>query len=276
VAAALAGRLLKGRIRVVRTRGDVRVPKSNALNRWLNEKLTDKIITTCDVLKRSYLDNLQMAEGKVTSVPVGIDHRFFSPRQSSREFKEKLDLPEDVLTVGIVGRLSPVKGHKYLLQAAELVLRECPRTIFIICGEDAQIKSAELKRMAQQMSMESNFRFVGRVADVREIIASFDLGVVSSVGSETICRVALEYMSMGKPVVGTKVNAIPEVVLHGVNGLVVEPKDPGQMAAALMDLLKDETKRQQFGQNSRNLVLERFTLDHFARKTEEVYLSLLN
>ncbi len=276
VVAALVGRLLKGNIPLVRTRGDVRIPKGNALNRWLNDKLTDKIITTCDVLKQSYIDNLQIAGERVTSVPVGIDHRFFSPRECGRGFIEKLELPEDALTVGIVGRLSPVKGHRYLLQAAQLVLKECPRTVFIICGEDAQIKSTELKRMTQEMGLEGNFRFMGRVPDVREIIASFDLGVVSSVGSETICRVALEYMSMGKPVVGTKVNAVPEVVQHGVNGLVVEPKDTRQMAAALIDLLEDKSKRLQFGQNSRNLVLERFTLDHFARRTEEVYLSLLN
>ena len=102
-----------------------------------------------------------------------------------------------------------------------------------------------------------------------------DVGVVSSTGSETICRVALEYMSMGKPVVGTKVNAIPEVVRHQVNGLVVEPKNPQELASAIIELLRDQDKRNKFGENSRGSVMEEFTLDEFARKTEKIYLGLL-
>ncbi len=276
VAAALAARLLKDGIGMVRTRGDTRSPRRNALSRWLNGALTDKVITTCDLLRGSYIDNLQMDQGKVVSIPVGIDHQFFSPREVDPSLKAQLRIPQESPVVGMVGRLSPVKGHRYLIQAAQTVLKSFPRTVFLICGEDAQISSMQLKERARNMDIHDNFRFLGRVKDVREIIALFDVGVVSSIGSETICRVALEYMSMGKPVVGTKVNAIPEVVHHGVNGLVVEPKDPEQMAAFLMDLLQDEPKRLRFGQKSRDLVLEKFTLDHFARKTEEVYLSLFN
>jgi glycosyltransferase involved in cell wall biosynthesis len=276
VAAALAGRLLKGGVGIVRTRGDARPPRRSALSRWLNGELTDKIITTCELLRGSYINNLQMNLEKVVSVPVGIDHEFFSPREVDLSLKAQLQIPLESPVVGMVGRLSPVKGHRYFMESAQLVLKSFPRTVFVICGEDAQISSTQLKKHARDMAIHDNFRFLGRVRDIREIISLFHVAVVSSTGSETICRVALEYMSMGKPVVGTKINAIPEVVLHGVNGLVVEPKKPGQMAASLIDLLQDEPKRLRFGQKSRDLVLERFTLDQFARKTEEVYKSLLD
>ena len=276
VAAALAKRFLRRGVPVVRTRGDARPPKPNPLNRWLNNKLTDKIITTCDVLKASYVDRMRMNREEVVSVPVGMDHEFFSPREVDPSLKARLQIPQESSVVGVVGRLSPVKGHRYLMESARQVLKRFPRTVFLICGEDAQISSTQLKKSARDMAIHDNFRFLGRVKDIREIIALFDVGVVSSIGSETICRVALEYMSMGKPVVGTKVNAIPEVVRHGVNGLVVEPRNPEQMAGSLIDLLQDEPKRLRFGQKSRDLVLEEFTLDHFARKTEEVYKSLLS
>ncbi len=276
VAAALAKRFLRRGVPVVRTRGDARSPSPNRLNRWLNHKLTDRIITTCQALRRSYIDSLQMRQEKVISIPVGVDHEFFSPREVDLSLKARLEIPQESSVVGVVGRLSPVKGHRYLMESARQVLKRFPRTIFLICGEDAQISAMQLKKRARDMAIHKNFRFLGKVGDIREIIALFDVGVVSSIGSETICRVALEYMSMGKPVVGTKVNAIPEVVHHGVNGLVVEPQNPEQMAGSLIDLLQDEPKRLRFGQKSRDLVLEEFTLDHFARKTEEVYKSLLS
>jgi glycosyltransferase involved in cell wall biosynthesis len=273
--AAFAKSFFKRKVPLIRTRGDVRVPKSNLFNRYLNHKLTDKIITTCGVLKESYIGDLKMSEDKVIHIGVGIDHDFFSPRDSNAMWKEKLSVPEKSLVVGILGRLSPVKGHKYFIQSAEYVLKHIPHTIFIICGEDAQISANELKEMVKNVNIEENFRFVGRVKDAKEIISLFDVGVVSSVGSETICRVALEYMSMGKPVVGTRVNAIPEVVEDGVNGLVVEPKNGRKLAEALIELLQEEQKRKKFGEESRGIVLEKFNLRVFAQKTEEVYCSLL-
>jgi glycosyltransferase involved in cell wall biosynthesis len=274
--AALAKKFLKRAVPLIRTRGDVRTPKRNFFNRYLNSALTAKVITTCEVLRESYIKNLRMPDEKVTTVPVGIDHDFFSPRESDTTWKERLSIPEGNLVVGIVGRLSPVKGHEYFVQAADHVLKRLPRVTFIVCGEDSQISAQQLKDAVRGRNIEESFRFLGRVKDVRDIISFFDVGVVSSVGSETICRVALEYMSMGKPVVGTEVNAIPEVVRHGANGLVVEPKNPQELASAIIELLRDKDKRKRFGEKSRGIVMEKFTLDVFARKTEEVYLSLLD
>jgi glycosyltransferase involved in cell wall biosynthesis len=274
--AALSQSFFKRKIPLIRTRGDARSPKANFFNRYLNDRLTDKIITTCQALKDSYVKNFNMSEDKVINIPVGIDHAFFSPREGDRIYREKLGLPEGSLVVGILGRFSPVKGHRYFIEAAEYVLRQIPHTVFIICGEDAQISAFELKKMVGKMGVDENFRFLGKVEDPRDIVSLFDVGVVSSVGSETICRVALEYMSMGKPVVGTNVNAIPEVVEHNVNGLIVEPQNAQQMADAIIELLQDDEKRKRFGEASRRKVIDKFTLDIFAQKTEEAYLSLLS
>ncbi len=276
LSAAMAKPFFKGEVPVVRTRGDVRAPRSGRLNRFLNYRLTDKIITTCDSLRTSYLRSLNMPKSSVVNVPVGIDHEHFSPREGNGEWKERLRLPEGSPVVGIVGRLSPVKGHRYFIESAAEVMRQVPQAIFVICGQDAQISAGELENMVREMCMEGCFRFAGKVKDVREIISLFDIGVVASVGSETICRVALEYMSMGKPVVGTRINAVPEVVEHGVNGLLVQSGRALELARAIVELLQDEPRRRAFGQSSRRMVVEKFTLDAFARRTEEVYLSLLN
>jgi len=274
--AALSRGFIDRKVPLVRTRGDARAPKGNVFNRFLNYKFTDCIITTCHSLKEDYIRNLKIPESKLVNLPGGIDHEFFSPQEPDAVWKGKLNLPEGRMVVGILGRLSPVKGHKYFIQAAEIVLKKFPRTIFLICGTDAQISLGELKEMISRMDLEESFRFRGKVKDVREIISLLDVGVVASIGSETICRVPLEYMAMGKPVVGTKVNVIPEVVENEINGLLVDPGNAPQMAEAIMRLLEDELLRKRFGVVSRQKVVEKFNLDSFARRTEEVYYSLLD
>ncbi len=175
----------------------------------------------------------------------------------------------------MLGRLSPVKGHKYFIQAAGVVVSNAQKVKFIIAGEDAQIKASELKTMVRESNLEDHFRFVGEIDDVREIVSIFDVGVVASVGSETICRAALEYMAMGKPVVGTSVNAIPEVIQNEMNGFVVEPANGRALGEAILRLAEDKEKRMNFGISARSSVESRYSLAQFARKTEEVYFDLL-
>jgi glycosyltransferase involved in cell wall biosynthesis len=237
--------------------------------------LTDQIIVTAETLRGSYSQNFKIKQNKVSKISVGIDEKFFSPRLPDQRWKNRLNIDEDDLVVGMVGRLSPVKGHKYFIQAAEFVVKKTPRAKFIVAGEDAQIQASELKEIVKKSNMENNFRFVGKVIDIREIISLFDVGVVASVGSETICRVSLEYMGMGKPVVGTSVNAIPEVIQHGVNGFVVPPEDGEALGEAILQLLEDKEKRMGFGKAGRSSVEKDFSLEQFAKKTEDVYFELL-
>ena len=273
--AALYKYVFRKNVPLIRTRGDVRPPKNNILNRYLNDNLTDRIIVTAESLKGSYLQDLKIKEKRVSKISVGIDENFFCPRPPDQSWKNRLNIGEDDLVVGMVGRLSPVKGHKYFIQAAEIVLKKTPRVKFIIAGEDAQIMASELKEVVKKSNLENNFRFVGKIDEIREIISIFDVGVVASVGSETICRVASEYMAMGKPVVGTSVNAIPEVIQQGVTGFVVPPGDGEALGEALLKLLGDKEKRINFGNKGRSSVEKKFSLEQFAKNTEEVYIELL-
>ena len=273
--AALYKYVFKKNIPLIRTRGDMRPPKNNIFNRYLNDSLTDQIIVTAESLRGSYLQDLKIKEEKVSKISVGIDEKFFSPRPPNPGWKNRLNIGEDDVIVGMVGRLSPVKGHKYFIQAAELVVKKTPRVKFIIAGDDAQITASELKEVVKKSNLENDFRFVGEVDDIREIISIFDVGVVASVGSETICRVASEYMAMGKPVVGTSVNAIPEVVQHGVNGFVVPLRNGEALGEAILKLLENKEERINFGKAGRYWVEKDFSLEQFAKKTEKVYFELL-
>ena len=273
--AVLASLLLARKVIVVRTRGDVRPPKGHFLNRILHRRLTDAIVLPAEAMKRPVLERLGMSPEKLRVIPPGIDLSCFSSDQSAEERRRALGWPEEGAVVGIVGRFSPVKGHKVFLEAARLVLKSCPQTTFFIVGHEAQIKTADLKELAEKLGLSHRVRFTGFVPDVTRVVGAFDVAVVASTGSEIICRVALEHMAMARPVVGTRINAIPEVVVHGSTGLLVPAQDPRAMSQAIISLLQNPQKARVFGQAGRRRVQELFTLDHQAGQTEALYRQLL-
>ncbi len=272
--AGLLKKLFKKKYILIRTRGDQRMPKNNIFNRWLNERWTDGVITTAEILYRSYSENFSLDENRLINIPLGIDPDYFSPVEKDSELIKTLGISKDELVVGILGRLSPVKGHRYFIQAAVEVLKSFQSVKFLIAGEDAQVKAYRLKKLVREMGVSDKFIFIGRTEDSRKIISLMDIAVVASAGSETVCRVALEYMALGKPVVGTDINGIPEVVKDGINGLIVKPKNIRNMTDAILELLKDKTKRESYGKAGRVLTENEFSLNNFARITEEFYRSI--
>jgi glycosyltransferase involved in cell wall biosynthesis len=273
--ASLVRKLFKKKFALIRTRGDQRKPKDNLFNQWLNLKWTDGVITTAETLFQSYAENFPLDKSRLINIPLGIDLNYFSPLEKDLELGKSLGISDGELVVGILGRLSPVKGHRYFIQAAAEVLKSFQPIKFLIAGEDAQVKSCRLKELVKEMGISDNFIFIGLVEDPRKIISLMDIAVVSSIGSETIARVALEYMALGKPVVGTEINAIPEVVKNGINGFIVRPEDSRGMAEVMLQLLEDKDKREKFGKASRALIENEFSLDAFVDKTEKFYFSFL-
>lgn len=273
--ASLLKKIFRPKLAIIRTRGDIRPPKSNLFNHYLNHKLTDGVITSCKILEESYKKNLNFDSYNLKNIPVGIDADYFSPDYKSH-LRQKLNLDEKTPVIGMVGRLSPVKGHIYFIEAAKFVLEKVPQAIFLIAGEDAQISKKELKEIVKKSRMEKNFIFVGRVEDVREVIGALDIGVAASIGSESVCRVALEYMAMGKPVIATQINAIPEVVFEGENGFLVQPENEKEIGEAILKLLNDEKNRKKMGEKSRQLTVEKFSLEKFGKETEKFYYQILN
>jgi glycosyltransferase involved in cell wall biosynthesis len=270
--AALAARTAK--FKVVRFRGDVRPPRAGLLNRYLNTRLTDGIAVSTEKLKIDY-------ENKFASIGIpsrviypAIDMARFKIGQSKDNLKKKFGLRTGDPVIGIVGRLSPVKGHRYFIEAAKIVSLKYPRAQFIIAGEDAQIKSAELQISAALLKI-PNIRFMGRVDKVEELIGAFDIGVVASIGSEMICRVLLEYFAAGLPTIGPSVNQISEIMLQSDGGILIPPADSVAMGNAIVELLSDPTKSRRLAANGSRWCAGR-SLETLGRESEEFLTEVLN
>jgi glycosyltransferase involved in cell wall biosynthesis len=174
--------------------------------------------------------------------------------------------------VGVVARLSPEKGHRSLLEAFARACEDFPNARLVIAGAAAREQTAgDLGRLAHELQIPDKVIFTGEVEDVREVMAELSLGVISSLRSEAICRVALEYMTWGIPIIATDVNILPEIVRDGVNGWIVPAGDSENLSEALRHALSNEVERAKRGANGKRMALTEFTRARMVEETLAVY-----
>lgn len=253
---SLAAALAAGtRVKVVRTRGDARPPKGHALSAALARR-TDLFISANEAIGRKL--------------------RALFPRTRVEVVPQGLPLPPEApLTaepfVGILGRLDPVKGHEDLLAAARLLGEDHPQARFLAAGDGALREPLERAAAA----LDGRMSLLGFVPDALRFIAGCRIGVVASRGSEAVSRAALEWMSLGRPVVACRVGCLPELVEDGATGLLVPPGDPKALAEALRSLLEDPSYAERLGRAGRGRFERLFTLPRFAERTERLYAEAL-
>ena len=125
--------------------------------------------------------------------------------------------------------------------------------------------------MVQKAGISDRTRFAGRLENSRRLISTLDAGVVASIGSETICRIAMEYMAMSVPVIATDTNSVPEIIRDGQSGIIVPAGNSPAMASAMEKFLTDSKYALDLGIGGRQIVERDYSLSAFARKTLDIY-----
>jgi glycosyltransferase involved in cell wall biosynthesis len=259
----------------IRTVGDVRPPKNNFLNKMLHLKGSDYFIFSSQANLIRYISRWPQLEEISRVIYGGVDLDIFHQNKKSDELLDKLGFSADQILIGLIGRLSEVKDHHTFLKSISLVLERCPEAHFIISGIDAELSKDDLYGYATNFNIENCITFLDLYTPVSDLISILDVGVVASKGSEAICRIALEYMSMGIPVVATDVNVLPEIIIDGRNGLIVAKEDPFGMAQALLKLIEDGHLRRDISSNNISDASLKFDLNIAAKQTEEIYRNLI-
>ncbi|NIW99660.1 MAG: glycosyltransferase [Phycisphaerae bacterium] len=265
-------------IPVIRSVGDVRPPKNHCLNRWIHERGTDYFIFSCRANYDRYQSVWPIFENKSEIIYSAIDTEFFQPRQQPSPLRKELSISDEEVVIGIIARLSPVKDHHRFLRAAAQVASQAPQARFLISGEEAQLSHVDLKEFARELGIYEKVIFMHRDdgLDIRDLIDCLDIGIVSSSGSEVICRVSVEFMAMGKPQVTTDINVLPEITEEGINGFVVPAKDPEAMAKRILELVNNPELRREMGKRARQVAETKYSFPVFAEKTLEVYRRVLD
>lgn len=208
-----------------------------------------------------------VAAQRVETVYSGIDlHRFTKVTTAPPLF------PAGTRVIGTVGHLAGQKGHQYLLEAMALLVRDEPHLGMVLVGDGA-LRPA-LEAQAAELGIMPHVRFTGFQRDVLPLMQGFDLFVFSSY-FEGLGTAILDAMALGKPVVATHAGGIPEAVADGVTGVLVPPRDPQALAAALRQLLHHPEQAQRFGDAGRQRVEQHFTAEQMAHGTLQVYQRIL-
>jgi len=261
--------LLTGRRpRLVRTRHLSTPVRSSWPTRRLYQA-PGAIITTGQVIKDLLRRRVRVPGERIFPIPTGVPLAVFAPRPPDPGLRSRLDLPEGAFVFGTVSVLRSWKGHLYLLEAlAELIKEEAPAFLLVV-GGGAYRGLIEDKIAA--LKLEKWVRLPGHQEPIAPWFTLMDAVVMASYANEGVPQAVLQAMAMGKPVVGTQVGGIPEVVIPEETGLLVPPRDPRALARAMARLLADPELGRRLGDKGRELVLAKFSLEHMAQAVEAVY-----
>jgi glycosyltransferase involved in cell wall biosynthesis len=239
----------------------------------LASRITDKIVTLSNKEKEDYLSFKIAEEDKFSVICSGIGLNKFKESLPSEKqnLKKELGIPENSLIVGTAGRLVPVKGPEFLIQAAKHIISKYPDTYFIFTGDGPLEK--DLKRRTLEMGISKNIIFLGWRDDVAQIISIYDVFVLPSL-NEGMGRVLAEAMALGKPIVASNIGGIPDLVIHGENGFLVLPKNPKQLAKYIQVLIEDKDKREKMGLAGKEMSLN-FGAESMIEKIASLYEELL-
>ena len=275
--------LLRQRLKsfaLIRTRGTTRPLRDHWLNRKLYEDWIESVIVPAQVIASQLRQILNLPSERLQVIyypvnPSSIDSQGESEAQQSRlECLDRLGIPRQCRVIGIVGRIRPVKGQRILLKSFATLRKRFPDIVLLMLYRDTNETEAEWQGLLQDL-VESNLQqsvyLYGYREDVLEIMRHTDIGVVSSVDSEVICRVAVEFFSVGKPVIAFPTGALPEIIQDGVTGRIAKDKSAEALAEILEWMLESPERISEFGKNARQQSLERFDPNKLLEQTLSVY-----
>jgi glycosyltransferase involved in cell wall biosynthesis len=197
--------------------------------------------------------------------------RFRNSDVDAVRMKESLGLPLEVPLAGTIGRLTEQKGFCYLLEAIPRVLKELPQAHFLIIGE-GELED-DLKNQAARLGITNNITFTGPRTDVEKLLPCLDLFVSSSLW-EGLPTVILESMAAGVAVVGTDIPGTRELVQDQITGWLAAPGEADSLALAILEGLKDSSKRNQFAIHAERVV-NSFSIRAIAGQHAQLYAKVL-
>jgi glycosyltransferase involved in cell wall biosynthesis len=205
---------------------------------------------------------------KIKLIENGIDFSSFkSPGMKKRAGDEIKNVP----VIGTVARLHRQKNIPLLLKAGARIKKHCPGVkIFVAGGGPLQER---LERLSKKLGTDDIVYFLGEREDVRELVSGFDIFVLPSLW-EGLPYVLLEAAALEKPVIGTDVDGINELIENGKTGILVSPDKQDELAGAVLKLLNNKTLAQKFGSDLHKSLRERYSISIMIDKIQNLYTEL--
>ena len=209
--------------------------------------------------------------GRIAIIENGTDVKRFSTDYVVKALKRKFEIQSRYPVIGTVGRLVTEKGQAFLIEALTALKSDFPDLVCLFVGEGPLLEA--LQQQAMSADVMEMCRFTGPVAEIDEIYAMLDLFVLPSL-REPFGLAVLEAMASGIAVLATDAGGPAEYIRTGLNGLLVPPGRPWEMAGAIRTVLSDRSLREKIATAGRQTAIERFDIRETVRRIEDVYASL--
>ncbi len=192
--------------------------------------------------------------------------------QNKTDFQITQKLPISTKIILTVGRLTEIKGHTFLIKAAEKIINTNPEVIFLIVGEGYLF--SDLQKEINSRNMEEKVKLCGLIKDIRNLYEIADIFVLPSL-SEGMSNSLLEAMSHGIPVIASNVGGNLELISHNETGILIPPGSEDELAKALKILIKEDNLAKTLGKNARDFVEKNYSLTKMCSEYEELFTTLI-
>lgn len=249
----------------------------HAIHEGILNKLTTRYVAISETVKQYGISDLKIPSEKIEVIHNAVNTRKYTPINIDKNAKmQELGVPIGRKIVTTVGTCQERKGHHYLIEAAEKVLKKFSDTHFLIIGDTSADFdfTSRIKTMVDAGKLQDRISLLGKRTDIPEILSISDIFVLPSLW-EGLPISLLEAMASGVPAVVTNVGSNPEVIADGVNGYMVPPKNSLLLAQRIEDLLSDPLKANAMGTEGQKTVKESFGMAQLVKRHEQLYMNHL-
>jgi glycosyltransferase involved in cell wall biosynthesis len=245
--------------------------------RWfLRSQFSRALFVSNDLRSSALQEAPELFEGRSDVVYDAVEPQPVWSDEERAAARAALGLPLERTIVAITGQIAEIKGIWDFIEAARILASRGTEPFFVVLGDDLKNGGATRKAMQERVSalgLDRRFNFLGFRTDAPRIVQAFDIIAVPS-HVEPLGNATLEAMAAGRPVVGSRVGGIPEMIVDGDTGTLVPPQDAAALADAVATIVLDAGMRRRMSDAARRRSIEQFSLQAHGRRLQAHYDAL--
>lgn len=255
------------------------IVKPKAISDFINMlmgRYADKIVTVSQAVANHIKQSPFIKDSQVEVIYNGVDNTVYYPMDAS-SIREKFDIAQDALVIGMIGRVNAIKGQNDFIEAVEPLLEKNEQAVAFLAGgvfPGEEWRLEELDKRIASSSVLSQIHRIDYYDKTSELYNMFDIFVLPSIKPDSLPTVVLEAMACSKPVVGYNNGGIAEMVVDDKSGCLVKPNRPQELSNAISLLLGSSEKREKFGRVGYQRQRELFSLESYIKNFSEFYDNL--
>ena len=255
------------------------IVKPKAISDFINMlmgRYADKIVTVSQAVANHIKQSPFIKDSQVKVIYNGVDNAVYYPMDAS-SIREKFDIAQDALVIGMIGRVNAIKGQNDFIEAVEPLLEKNEKAVAFLAGgvfPGEEWRLEELDNRIASSSVVSQIQRIDYYDKTSELYNMFDIFVLPSIKPDSLPTVVLEAMACSKPVVGYNNGGIAEMVVDDKSGCLVKPNRPQELSNAISLLLDSSEKREKFGRVGYQRQRELFSLESYIKNFSEFYDNL--